>query len=1826
MSSVSNNSDVDLTVEQLINCYDSQIQDLESRLVAARDLVSNYSNNQVSLLRDKYNLSQNLRSELSRLQGLVARLNAALDEDKKLNLSVRVKSFDSICEVITVKYFQASDAAAKKIGNSVNVGNVVPGGTNVPYNTNTPSHVKLPPIQVPVFNNSTKDFPGFFELFDAVYGLNNNSITSVQRLYYLRSLTTGEALSIVSRFPLTDGGYGEAVKALKKRFQCPRTLSSLLMQEILQFIPAKRATSESLDKFLKVHDENVSALKSMPDIPDLADFLLVCISLMHLDPLTRKLFEATLKPASFPQFSDLIAFCHKQLQTFEIIDAEKTYPVAQSVEKPKSVTQVARFLHGQETPATSLPTASSGRGSNTKHRKSTTGAKPSGPAAAATTSNRCLYCLSTQHNIFKCWSFNELNLENRKKWISDNSRCSKCLSSGHPANSCNSDRVCWYCKSPIHNSLICEKRTAPVLGMKVVGTRPDSAAAAAPSVSMLGTGPTSRDAAYTNSAYVSMLGTITAEVPDHAGFLHEVTCLLDTGSQKDLICLETAKKLGLGISDKTITSIMGLGCAVQNSVGEASLTIQSRFDPSVKIPITACVLPVIANDLPAVNVVPDFVKRLDKAHYADKYLFKKKRIDIVLSNNNSMYILGFGSQPAQHRPLYPESTALKHSTKLVHSVATSFGEILWGKVPIVSDVCQTSSLLSIQELNDQMERFFEKECIPDSAAETLFENPDDAYAEKHFVSTHSREPNGRFVVQLPFKPDAPDLGNNRSRATACFHKMEMKLSKSNELDTYLTALRDYADKGQIAISDSESPYLFNQHVVIKRSSGKAKLVFDPTLRAAGKSHNFNDTLFTGPQLLRQMNYILLSVRTYPVALAADIETFYRSINVDELSQSKMHILARLQSHHSVCDFEITHLPYGLNCSPFIALRVLRQLATDHAASHPKAADSILYNSYMDDYFLGCHSVEDCVSLRDELSSLLSLGQFKLGKFVSNKMDVVGNLPEELLGLSKVQFYDSTAIPVLGLLWCPLSDTFQFEIEMFPIAPEVTRRNCTSYLAKTYDSLGLLHPVIFWLKWFVQTIWHDHPDLGWDTSVPTSLSIQWLLFTKQMPILSNIKVPRYCSQPNSQHWLAVFSDASEKGYAFCSYLVSRSHSNLFESHLLFAKSKLAPKRVKRTIPQLELAALELASKGIKWFLEGNIVYNQFSGIHIFSDSEIALAYLKIPVHKLKVYTAHRVSNILELIKNSPAKCSWHHCSSAENPADFACRGQEPSMLVNNKLWFHGPLLLRENFPLELKSPGNISESQLTDIKKSAITLVTTITAASLDDESNPIVELIKRHSSYSKVNRIMGYVLRFIKSCTSKNVNKCIVDTSVPSLSAVELNRACTSLVKCQQSVSFASEIALLSKGKSVPRQLLSLTPFLDTQGVMRVGGRLSNSTLEFDARHPMLLPKDSALSTLICRYYHACTAHSGSTYSLALSRRKFWIVSGRSLMRSVVYNCVICAKLNPRLPAPVQGDLPGFRTRPTSTFAFKVDVGVDAFGPYQVKLTARKNSSTTKVWGLLFLCLQTRAVHIEPVSSMSTKAFLAAFDRFTARRGLCCRLHSDNAGSFVAGGKHLSECAEFLKNNSDAILSALASKGIEFSNIPPYTPWMAGWEPLVKLAKKALKPLLCSQNLYYEEYATLFARVEGILNSRPYLVPSADAIDPANLLCPGSFLVGGPLISPPDLTNTDIPPEKISDRYDRLRSIIKVFWSQWHRDVLNTLMQKLKWPKASGQNVAPGQMVWIRDRTDSVPNTWPIAVVEKTYPDPQGNVRVVDVRSTSGIHRRPVRKLVIIPVSHQPTM
>lgn len=183
-----------------------------------------------------------------------------------------------------------------------------------------------------------------------------------------------------------------------------------------------------------------------------------------------------------------------------------------------------------------------------------------------------------------------------------------------------------------------------------------------------------------------------------------------------------------------------------------------------------------------------------------------------------------------------------------------------------------------------------------------------------------------------------------------------------------------------------------------------------------------------------------------------------------------------------------------------------------------------------------------------------------------------------------------------------------------------------------------------------------------------------------------------------------------------------------------------------------------------------------------------------------------------------------------------------------------------------------------------------------------------------------------------------------------------------------------------------------------MGGRISKAPMPFSFRHPILL-SSHPLVTLIIHQTHLRALHAGPQFTLNLLRREFWVIRARNIVKSVIHNCVTCRRERAAIPTQIMGDLP--EPRVSAAVRSFLHCGLDYAGPVRVRASAGRGITSRKAYISLFICLATKAIHLELVSDYSTQSFLNAFSRFCAHRGLPNTMYSDNGTTFVGADREL---------------------------------------------------------------------------------------------------------------------------------------------------------------------------------------------------------------------------------
>ncbi|XP_055622150.1 uncharacterized protein LOC129765752 [Toxorhynchites rutilus septentrionalis] len=657
---------------------------------------------------------------------------------------------------------------------------------------------------------------------------------------------------------------------------------------------------------------------------------------------------------------------------------------------------------------------------------------------------------------------------------------------------------------------------------------------------------------------------------------------------------------------------------------------------------------------------------------------------------------------------------------------------------------------------------------------------------------------------------------------------------------------------------------------------------------------------------------------------------------------------------------------------------------------------------------------------------------------------------------------------------------------------------------------------------------------------------------------------------------------------------QTHQKLHMEHVFTSDPKTP--MATSNIPRLELCAALLATR---LFEKVVAALDQISSRKYFwSDSTVVLQWMKAPPRTWKTFVANRISEIQATTHGFP----WLHVAGIENPADLLSRGFPADELVTCDKWLHGPSWLHG--PKEVWPTQNLPRTEL------PVEELEQRTAAVLTLQTSAPHELFLRFSSYNMLLNVVGWAFRFIQNTRSKNIR-------IPDrvLLVKELHVTKLYLTKLVQSESFPDELKALRKGLPVSKhsKLRLLSPFLDPEGVIRVGGRLQLSSEPYNIQHQMVIPGFHPFTKLLIMHHHKKLAHGGNNVTLAVLRDEFWPLHGRRAVRSVLRTCLNCYRTNPQPIEQTVGQLPYNRVTANEVFAC---TGVDYCGPLYLKPSHRRAASQ-KVYVCVFVCFSTKAVHLELAGDLSTNTFLMALDRFMYRRNKPYHIYSDNGTNFIGAKNVLHELYSRLQTGpeNDKISKYLAQDGIQWHLIPPRSPNFGGlWEAAVKVAKKQLVRQLGDSLLSYEELLTILVRIEGCVNSRP-LMPMSDDPNDLTVLTPAHFLVRNMIRSLPEPDIRHLPMNRLN-YYQRIQAHSQQFWHRWRSEYLKELQIQYKTnPKLCSLEV--GSVVILKD--DSLPPTrWPLARILEVHPGPDGIVRVVTIQTSGGVLKRSFNESFVV--------
>uniref|UniRef100_A0A1I7WTY4 CCHC-type domain-containing protein n=1 Tax=Heterorhabditis bacteriophora TaxID=37862 RepID=A0A1I7WTY4_HETBA len=809
--------------------------------------------------------------------------------------------------------------------------------------------------------------------------------------------------------------------------------------------------------------------------------------------------------------------------------------------------------------------------------------------------------------------------------------------------------------------------------------------------------------------------------------------------------------------------------------------------------------------------------------------------------------------------------------------------------------CPIPMTSAFENLDETFENTFKLEAIgiKDSPYATEDELAWDLFKE----TITFNEDEKRYYVSLPWKDPEPDLPTNeglaRRQLIACKRNADRNPNLTKEFNRIIN---EWITQGVIEeVEEQEDNHLCHYlpyHIVE---------IPQKTTTKKRLVHN------AGPLMLPSLVGMLLRFREYKIAISGDIEKAFLQLGLNEKDRDVLRFMfprdwKKPVEKGNIIIYRFKRVNFGVISSPFLLAGTLKV----HLEKTNTTLDKeILRNTYVDNVLLEADSYEE--ALQKEKFVMASMN---LRELISSDPNV--NAQWEVKPAEPINF--------LGIKWEVKRDSIWMKIPRFNLN-EPTKRNILRQTAAIFDPLGFLCPSILPYRILIQELWKTNKEWNEPLTKEERMRLEMMAHEETF-----IEVPRRAVTDNKVgHELHVFCDASKHAYAACAYI--RKHGKTQPS-LKFAKMRLGPIRP-ISIPKMELLAVDIGIQMMKFLI--NNLSTTITRRVVWSDSQCVLAW----IHNQRDDLPRFVENRLKRIRTE--NCEFNYINTNDNPADIATRGMIPSELKKCKLWWNGPTWLANH---ENKWPKKITSyiAFPTEIQERIVTMP--IQEKKLE-KATPSPVQFSKFSSWPKLISTVKFMILFIrKTCRrSKWANENMQsETRLQELAELEITRW------------------IQNGHPPPPKDKSDLQLYRDKDGLWRCGGRLQNSSLPEDGRHPVYIPRNSEGTDLLILKYHMEYQHSRPTFTLAQIRQKYWIPRARSVVKRTLHNkCMECRRRMAKpFALPEMPPLPAIRVNPAIPFD---KTGVDYCGPFTI--TREGEERCYKIWIALFTCLVTRAIHLE---------------------------------------------------------------------------------------------------------------------------------------------------------------------------------------------------------------------------------------------------------------------------
>ena len=1433
----------------------------------------------------------------------------------------------------------------------------------------------------------------------------------------------------------------------------------------------------------------------------------------------------------------------------------------------------------------------------------------------------------TSHALNHCKGFRAKPKKERKDFLREHRICFRCCaSSSHIASSCKANVMCSICKSDKHpTALHVNQDSAPSVdgGEKYSNTGGETS----PKVTSVCTEICGDQFQGKSCSKICLVNIYHKDDPEK---IFQTYAILDDQSNRSLISTEFCNILNMDTEASPYTLHTCAGHIDTSGRRIKGLVIEP-VDKTTKIQLPQLI---------ECSYLPDNRHEIPTPEVANQHKHLCDIADQIPSFNNkaNIQLLIGRDVPQVHHVLdqrvgSPESPFAQkltlgwviigevcmnhlHQPDTVNSYKTNINILQCGR-PSIFRPCQ--NYVKVSENSNLETSLFLRTKDDNKPGLSVEDRKFLNIMDEHFV----KDEQNNWIAPLPFRPSRERLPNNKQQAINRAKSLDRSLKRDPiKREHFVAFMKRIFDSNHAEIApplkeNEECWYLPLFGVYHPKKPDQIRGVFDASAKHEGTS--LNDVLLTGPDLTNSLLGVLLRFRREPVAITADIQQMFYCFQVQEEHRNYLRFLWYRDNDpdKDIIEYRMRVHVFGNSPSPAVATYGLRRIAKEEENAYGSDVKEFIDSDfYVDDGLTSLPTSQQAVDLLRRTQQALSHGgNLRLHKIASNCVEVMKSFPSDDyhkdlkdldLGVDKAPIQRS-----LGLSWDISSDMFTYQVSTDE--KPYTRRGVLSTVNSLYDPLGFIAPVTIRGKALLRNLTSDTSD--WDEPLPLDQQSAYDEWKDSLKYLENLQIPRtYYHRSLSQTLhkeLHIFSDASEMAIASVAYLKIIDNDGNSHVGFVLGKAKLAPTHG-HTIPRLELCAAVLATELY------NIISDQLDveieNVKFYTDSKVVLGYIHNETRRFYTYVCNRVDRIRK--HTTPEQ--WNYVHTDQNPADHGTRSTSTTQLQKTN-WLTGPTFLHQDSTSNRQVYDLVDPDGDKEVRLHVSTLQTTVMP-----RSNLGTQRFNRFSSWRTLTRTISqlrHIVRNFSGSLHDDNSECrgwhlCSDYRNPS----EHREAEIFIIKQIQLEKYEIEINHINANKPLEKgsPIVGLDPYVDEDGLLRVGGRLNNADLPKGLQNPVIIPPRCHIATLLIRHYHERVRHQGRHFTEgAIRNAGFWIVSAKRSIASAIHQCVTCRKLRGKLEEQKMSDLPADRLTVAPPFTY---VGVDTFGPWQVVARrTRGGQANSKRWALLFTCLTTRAVHIEVVEEMSSSCFINALRRFVSIRGPVKQFRSDRGTNFVGATDDL--MIDTVNVEDDNVRHFLYDQDCTWIFNPPHSSHMGGvWERMIGIARRILDSLMSemkTKSMTHEVLTTFMAEVSAIINARPIVPIMTDPASPF-LLTP-SVLLTQKGIHSVQLGDMDMK-SLFKAQWMQVQTLANMFWSRWRSEYLHTLQARRKWEHKT-PNIVNGDIVLLKDKTVHR-NDWPVGIVTNAISSKDGLIRKAEVRTSKdgkqSMLTRPITEMVLL--------